>query len=76
MRYVSLDGDPSLPLVCTSYIGHPPSTDGTGVGLAATLCGQLKKMGLTDSAIRNQLKAANYDGALLNTHVSDHHQCN
>ena len=73
VRHISLDADPSLPLVCTSYLGHPPSVDGTGVGIAKTLLEGIKEIGLTESQIRLQLRAANYDGALLNTHVNDFH---
>ena len=71
MRHLSFDNDASLPLVGTSYLAHPPSIDGTGVGLARTLTDVLKGIGLSDSNIRQQLKGCNYDGALLNTHVND-----
>ena len=69
IRHPSLDNDASLPLVCTSYLGHFPSIDGAGAGLAETILKTLKKVGLTEADIRTGLKGANYDGALLYTNV-------
>ena len=70
IRYPSLDDDLTLPLVCTSYFGHPPSTNGTGTGVAATILAAIRSIGLTSAHLRSQLRGGTFDGGLIGVHVS------
>ena len=69
-RYASLDNDLSLPLICTSYMSHPASINGTGSGTADTILGSLHKAGFTDAQLQSMMKGSAYDGAFLNTKVT------
>ena len=69
MRYPSIEQNYSIPLLCTSYIGHPASTDGTGIGTADTIIAALNSFGLDNTDLRAGLKGSSNDGAFLNTSV-------
>lgn len=70
IRYPSLDQDLELPLLCTSYLAHPASSDGHGQGVGLTIVETVRGLGMTNAQLRKQLCGGALDGGLLGVHVS------
>jgi len=59
-------------MITTIYLGHPASTDASGLGLAKTIIACLEEFGIDRGTLARSFRGVCADGGILNVNITGH----